>query len=341
MNVSPLFKSAVFTSALVAAFAGCALAQDANKSGGVQITKLADRLRVEINGKLFTEYVYENTPRPYCYPLNGPGGLPMMRNWPMKDVPGEEHDHPHHRSMWFTHGEVNGIDFWTEAKDFGKIVQTKFDEITSGRNVGVIRTRNNWVAANGTPVCSDERTIRIYNRPDNERVVDFEITIQASHGNVAFGDTKEGTMARRLNETMRLKPNKENSGKPTGHIVNSEGVLDGDTWGKRAKWVDYYGPVDGKIVGVAMFDHPSNPRHPTWWHVRDYGLFAANPFGQHDFENLKDNKTIGSMAVAAGQSVTFKYRLYFHEGDEKTAKVAERYAEFAGGKAKPATPAAK
>ena len=143
-------------------------------------------------------------------------------------------------------------------------------------------------------------------------------------------------MALRLAETMRLKPNKSNVGNPTGHIVNSEGVRDGATWSKRAAWCDYYGPVDGHLVGVAIFDHPANPRHPTWWHVRDYGLFTANPFGRHDFEKLPD-KTAGNLVVPAGQSVTFRYRFYFHEGDEQQAQVAARYAEYAA----PARPAAR
>jgi hypothetical protein len=263
---------------------------------------------VEVNGKLFTEYVFANTPRPYCYPLLGPGQLEMMRHAPMKKVPGEDQDHPHHRSLWFTHGDVNGIDFWSEAKNFGKIVHVDFDEVKSGKDFGVIKTRNNWVGPDGKTVCTDERTIRVYNRPDNERLVDFEITIHAANGEVTFGDTKEGSMAVRIAETMRLKPNKENAGKPTGHIVNADGVRDGATWGKRSTWVDYHGPVSGKTVGIAMFDHPSNPRHPTWWHVRDYGLFAANPFGKHDFENLKDDKTAGNMVVPAGKRVTFRYR---------------------------------
>ena len=99
------------------------------------------------------------------------------------------------------------------------------------------------------------------------------------------------------------------------------------TWGKRAEWCDYFGPVDGKTVGIAIFDHPGNPRHPTWWHVRDYGLFAANPFGLHDFE--KKPAQAGNMTIAAGKSVTFRYRIYLHEGDDKQAKVAERYQEYA------------
>ncbi len=298
--------------------------RSAPKQPGVQILKLDDRLRVELNGQLFSEYIYKNAPRPYCYPLIGPGGLPMTRDWPMKDTPGEAHDHPHHRSLWFAHGDINGHDFWSEQKNFGKTVHEDFEEIKSGERMGLIRARNKWVTAGGTVVCTDERTLRFYapERP-GERVLDFDITLFASHGDLTFGDTKEGTMAVRVAETMRLKGN---LGK--GHIVNSAGVRDGDTWGKPADWCDYYGPVEGKTVGIAIFDHPKNPRHPTWWHVRDYGLFAANPFGQHDFEKLS-YKTAGNLTVPAGKSITFRYRFYLHEGDEQRANVAAKYKQYA------------
>ncbi len=306
---------------------GCAHVTDKESSRasgqGVQITQLPDRLRVEVNGQLFTEYFFKDVPRPYCYPLIGPGDAAMTRNWPMKDTPNEEHDHKHHRSLWFAHGAINGHDFWTEEKDFGKTVHDGFTEIKSGKDSGVIKSRNKWVAADGTVVCTDDRALRFFSPgPANERLLDFEITLHASHGDLTFGDTKEGTMAVRLAETMRLK------GKVgQGHIVNSAGVRDGETWGKRADWCDYYGPVDGKTVGIAIFDHPQNPHHPTWWHVRDYGLFAANPFGQHDFEKLSD-KAAGNLVVPAGQSITFRYRFYLHEGDERQARVAERYQAY-------------
>ena len=79
-----------------------------------------------------------------------------------------------------------------------------------------------------------------------------------------------------------------------------------------------------------MFDHPKNPRHPTWWHVRDYGLFAANPFGQHDFEPAqKNNPKAGELVIPAGGRVTFRWRLLFHTGDEKSARLAEQFAAYA------------
>jgi hypothetical protein len=291
----------------------------ANAAAAVLVKEANGKLQIEIGGKPFSDYYYQNVSRPYLYPILGPGGAPMTRNYPMKDVPDEERDHPHHRSLWYAHGAINGHDFWSEGKNAGKTIHEKFLEIKSG-DVGVIKSLNKLVANDGTLICTDERTIRIHK---DGRTLDYDITVHASNGKLTFGDTKEGTMAIRLAETMRQK------GKVgRGHIINSEGVRDGDTWGKRAKWCDYYGPVDGKTVGVAIFDHPQNPRHPTWWHVRDYGLFAANPFGIHDFEKSPD-KNKGNLEVAAGQSVTFRYRFYLHEGDEKEGKIAEQYEQYA------------
>jgi len=193
---------------------------------------------------------------------------------------------------------------------------------------GVIRERCNWVDHEGKVLCSDERTLRFQAQPD-VRIVDFAITLIASQGPVTFGDTKEGSMAIRLPATLSVK------GKGAqGHIVTSAGQRDVAAWGTAAEWVDYHGPVDGKVVGVAIFDAPQNPRHPTTWHVRDYGLFAANPFGLHDFKK-GEPKGAGDLKLAAGERATFRYRFVFHSGDEQAGKVAERYREFAETPAKP------
>jgi len=299
-----------------------AQAGGASDRSGVKIDEAGDKLRVTINGNLFTEYNYQDVPRPFFYPVIGPTGVPVNRHWPMKDTNKDEaQDHVHHKSLWYTHGEVNGQDFWGEGRGSGKVVHDKFLKVSSGPETGEITSTNKWVARDGKVVCTDTRTHRFYNRPDGQSM-DFEITFHASEGKVVLGDTKEGSMAIRLTPTMRLKGK---VGK--GHIVNSEGDTEGKTWGKRAKWCDYYGPVEGETVGVAIFDHPSNPKHPTWWHVRDYGLFAANPFGVHNFE--RKTKGVGDITIPAGESLTFKYRFYFHKGDEKQGKVAEHYREYA------------
>ena len=289
--------------------------------GEVKITKEKGKLRIDVDGQRFADYVYEGYSRPFLFPIIGPGGAQMTRKWPIVEGdPDEATDHVHQKSFWWGHGNMNGVDFWAETtRNAGKTVHQEFTAVESGK-IGVIKSRNNYVDKDGKTVCTDERTLRIY--PGSAgRTFDFEITLLAENDGLTFGDTKEGTMAIRLNEHMRLKGK---VGK--GHIVNSEGARDDATWGKRAKWVDYYGPVDGKTVGVAMFDHPSNPRYPTWWHVRDYGLFAANPFGLSDFE--KKEKGAGDLKVKAGEKITFKYRFYLHSGDEKEGNVSEEFDRY-------------
>lgn len=281
-------------------------------------------IRVDLNGQLFTQYQFREVSRPFLFPVLGPEGQHFTRRWPQEDVGGEEKDHPHHRGIWWTHGDANGVDFWSESPEAGRTVHQSFAELKSGDDSGVIRSRNRWIARDGKIIASDERTIRIHAPQGPARVIDFSITLFASHGELVLGDTKEGTLAIRLAETMRLKQPKGVAG--AGHIENSEGVKEDATWGKRASWVSYTGPVNGQTAGVAIFDHPSNPRYPTWWHVRDYGLFAANPFGVHDFE--KKEKGTGNLTLPEGQSVTFRYRFIFHPGDTASADLPVRFAEW-------------
>ena len=139
------------------------------------------------------------------------------------------------------------------------------------------------------------------------------------NGPVKMGDTKEGTFAIRLATALQ---------KPDGHMLNSEGAVgEKQVWGKRANWVDYSGTVAGEKLGLAIFDHPSNPQHPTYWHARGYGLFAANPFGERDFYN--DKRRDGSVTIPAGGTLVLRYRVVIHLGDSREAKIAEAYQRYA------------
>jgi hypothetical protein len=111
-----------------------------------------------------------------------------------------------------------------------------------------------------------------------------------------------------------------------GRLVNSEGLSGEAAWGKKALWVDCSGPVDGKVYGYALFDAPTNLRHPTTWHARTYGLLTANPFGLSSFDK---NAEKGDWTLEEGKSQTFRYRIYFHAGDEKAGGVGERFADYA------------
>ena len=299
--------------------------RSAEAAEGWTVTEQDGRLRVEVDGELFTEYCTKGYAKPILYPILGPGQIAMTRNYPMQEVEGEAHDHPHHKSMWFTYGKVGGVDFWAEGSGRGTIEQTS-QEMSGGADKATICTANRWLAADGRVVCTDHRELTFFKLSD-ARGIDWKITIDASAGDLLFGDTKEGMMGIRMHPNLRLQ-NSPQRGVTTanGQAVNSAGGRGSKIWGQRAAWLDYWGKIDGQTVGIAIFDHPENLRHPTWWHARDYGLVAANPFGIHNFENKPEGT--GDLTVPAGESITFRYRFLFHQGDVEAAKIAERYQEY-------------
>lgn len=301
----------------------------------VTVVEKADRVTVSIDGALFTEYRHGDAPHVYYWPLIGPGGAKMTRSYPMEKVEGEQTDHLHHRSLWFSHGALNGVDFWGESAPVagktsrlvGRIEHAKVLAAEGGKESGVLKTEQRWVAPDGSVPVRSVQTLRVYSTPARERMFDFEVNLTAVEKDAVFGDTKEGSSALRIAESMR---NKQPKGPGLGHIVNSEGSEDGKVWGEHAKWVMMSGPIGDKTFAITFMDHPSNMRHPTRWHARDYGLFAANPFCESGMDKTKP-KDAGNFTLKAGQSVSLKYRILITEGDAAAARAAERFTQYAAG----------
>ena len=286
----------------------------------IVVEKTDAGVNVKVGDQPFSTYVFQSKVKPILWPIVGPTGKEMTRAWPMREGnPDEKTDHPHQRSFWFTHGEVNGIDFWSEtAKVQGRIEHKELVKAEGGKT-GTLVTRNEWVGPDGGKVLADERTLR-FGADDASRWIDFDSTLTALADEVKFGDTKEGSFGLRIAESMRTDR------KQGGKIITSEGLEDDKAWGKPAAWVDYHGPVQGETLGIAILNHPSSFRYPNGWHVRTYGLFAANPFGEGDF---RGEKVETSYTLKKGESLTFRYRVIFHKGDEKQGKIAEAFAKYA------------
>ena len=160
------------------------------------------------------------------------------------------------------------------------------------------------------------------------RTIDLDITLTAVKP-VVFGDSKDGALGIRLRPALQESVQRGDQFQPAGHILNADGLAtEKAAWGKPSNWCDYWGEIAGEKVGIAILDHPENPRHPVRWHVRGYGLFAANPFGLSSFTN--DKSQDGSMTLAAGQSVRFRYRVVIHAGDTKSAGVDALWKRYAG-----------
>jgi hypothetical protein len=289
-------------------------ASDRTIPEGFRLQPRGPNVEIQLDGSLIAEYRTDLGAKPFLFPLVGPTGSSYTRAYPMETLAGEDRDHPHQRSLWFTHGKVNGIDFWSEQKGHGTIKETARTSIVSGSVLGRLGTSDDWIGPDGRKVCEDERTLTFY-KTANARVIDFEIVLKAAPGPVTFGDTKEGMFGLRVASSMDVDR------KLGGRIVNAEGLVDGQAWGKASAWVDYSGPINGKTVGIAILNHPRSFRYPTTWHVRTYGLFAANPFGWHDFGLSKP----GDYTLPAGGRLWFGYRVILHEGDATSARIADAF----------------
>lgn len=290
---------------------------------GVEIRDTGDlALEVSVGGSRFTCYNYsDDYPRPFLYPFHSHDGAQVTRNFPMRnDIAGEDTDHKHHRSVWIAYGDVNGTDNWCENEGHGWIRHRAFDEVTSGPVFGRIKARSVWTSPSGEPQMSDEREFTIYN-VGNERLMDIRVSFIATECDVLLKDTKEGGIV-----SVRVASSMD--GSKAGMIVNSYGGrTEAETWGRPAQWVDYYGPVNGKTYGITLMDHPDSFRYPTRWHVRDYGLFTANPFALKAYEPERD--WCGDYTISKGERIDFRYRLLVHEGDAWAAGIGDRYFGFA------------
>jgi hypothetical protein len=271
-----------------------------------------------------TELVYEAR-KPFLYPVMSEGQVGITRNYPMsKDVPSEE-DHPHHRGIWTSYGDINGNDFWSEGgpQDKPRPGYQKVDDVTFGKadKFAWIKDKNTWMDWDHKPVIAESREYRFYPSPAGARYFDVSVTFTAAFGDAYFKDTKEGGIV-----AFRIRNDLTETAKK-GNLVNSEGGKGmAATWGKPADWTDYYGDVDGKgLRGIAVFDHPGNMRHPTTWHIRDYGLNGASCFGLAAFTKGKEN---ADFTLKNGESVTFNYRVVIHSGTSEDAKLKQMYADY-------------
>lgn len=310
-------------------------AQQPRRQEPVTLRRHKYSINVMVGGKPFTTYFFDPAEaKPYFQPLRSARGTVMTRDFPIGNTipPAHLHDpnlEPHQRPMYFAHGDIDGITFWAEqvfnsqfyhekVNNFGRTVIERIDEAKSEGNAAVIAARFKLVGPHGR-ILAEETQHYVIRGTTDTRTIDCDFAIIADHGAVKMGDTKEGTFAIRVAKALNSPP---------GHMVDSEGrVGEKEIWGKRANWVDYYGKVDGEAAGIAIFDSPKSFRHPTYWHARAYGLFAANPFGLREFTG---NPAVnGSYTIPAGHSISFRYRVLIHHGDYRQAHVAQAYAKYA------------
>lgn len=305
------------------------------------------RIDVLIDGKLFTSYRWdERYKRPILFPIIAANGATVTRGFPFETRNGETVDHPHQVGSAFSHGDVNGIDFWNnstfrtpaETAKMGTIVHRKILKIKNGNNLGEFVTESDWLMPDGNKILN-ERTRYVFQISGNLRLIERETELTALSEKVVFGDNKEGVFALRLareleqpndkplkitDENGRISETK-NTQNVTGEFINSEGLKGDNIWGTAGKWAAVSGKIGGENVTVAIFDHPKNPNFPSYMMVRGYGLLALNSFGQKAYQpNLAERKFI----LEPKKSVKFRYGLLIFSEKVPPETIEREYQKF-------------
>jgi len=311
----------------------------------VEFIKGKNRIDVMVGGKRFTSYIYGNElTKPMMVPLRSPSGIVVTRREPLVEMKGGSQDHSHHVGIFFAVDKVNGINFWNNAAPPPQIKHIKTTEVAGGTGKGKLSTIIHWADRDGKVLLEENRSmVFLAGENEDEYAIDFSIDLAARETKVVFEDIEEGVFAIRVADCLRegdtklrLRPGRslpKESVSGTGRYFSSNGDETAkNVWGKRARWVALQGIREGKVVGVAILNHPASINYPTYWHVRNYGLFSANPLGQGDFQRqskYKKNPVLPlRLTLKPGESAHFRFLVIVYEGIRTKEQMEERFRDF-------------
>ncbi|MEO1979356.1 MAG: PmoA family protein [Fuerstiella sp.] len=258
-------------------------------------------------------------PRPFFYPFNGPSGVSLTR----MGHPGAQ-NHDHHRSVWFAHHKLNGVDFWSDNTK-ARVRQKHWYRYRDGNEEAVMASLLGWFDEDETEVMEQDVIAALRPMGAGEHALELQITMRPPQGveTVTLDKTNFGLLAVRVSRTLSVYFG-------GGQLTNSEGLVgEPSIFGKRARWMDYSGPV---VVGTAetrhlvregitYFDHPQNPHYPTYWHVREDGWMGASFGMQQEWTIDRQNPLV------------LRYLLHAHVGDyshDKAVRVQQSFSERSG-----------
>jgi Methane oxygenase PmoA len=258
------------------------------------------------NGLELTRYHFDpGLRRPFLYPVIGPSGRSLTRM-------GHPHDpvsHSHHNSIWISHASVDGMSFWDDRGP-GQIVHQRVEKFTDSDDAASALTVNSWSASNKV-ILTERRLITVHPLPRNEWLLIIDLHLEPKNDSVTFGKTPFGVVGVRMAKTIGVHDG-------GGEIRNSEGgINETNVLWKRARWVDYSGAIEArKVEGITLLDHPSNPNHPTYFHVRNDGWMGASlTYGE-------------ARTVLKAQGLKLRYGFYIHGGSPTPDALERRWREF-------------
>ena len=271
-----------------------------------------DQVSFQIDGEERLRWHFAPSyPRPFFYPLVGPSGSSLTR----MGHPGAA-NHDHHRSIWFAHQKVLGIDFWSDRTE-ARIRQQFWLRYQDGDEEAAMATQLGWNDGHDPRPLLEQQLIAVVRPgPERETFLELQSTFRPLAESLELAQTNFGMLAVRVAGNISAHFG-------GGELTNSGGARgEPAIFGKRAEWMDYSGPVPaGGIEGITYFDHPSNPGYPSHWHVREDGWMGAS-LSMHEPRTTRRD-----------QPLVLRYLLHAHRGDiqrGRAAKIAEQFAASRG-----------
>ena len=301
--------------------AGVALFASSNRLiAQAEVVLHCDESRVDIlvGGQPFTSYHFGPArSKPIFFPVRAPGGRIVTRRFPVQEKRAdEETDHPHQESLWFTYGDVEGLDFWS-GRDGVRIRQRSILEMQSG-GTGVLEVLLDWVDCEGHAVLQEIRRFE-FGAGKESFWLDQTSDLVARERSVKIGESKEGMFGIRVAGAFR-----EDRGGSV-YLDAFGRQREESIWGTRVPWVALQGELSEEPLTIAIFDHPSTFNHPSYWHARAYGLFAANPLGRKDF--VEGSVPVG-FEIRVGERLRSRYRLSIYSAEVEKARLDSEYQTY-------------
>jgi hypothetical protein len=250
-------------------------------------------------------------PRPFFYPFVGPSGASLTRI----GHPGAP-SHDHHRSIWFGHAKVLGIDFWADRPG-PAIRQKSWLAYHDGPDEALMGVLLSWHDGHDPQELLEQELVAAF-RPglEGETLVELQSTFRPRAESLEFGVTNFGFLAVRVAKSISVHFG-------AGQITSSEGAKgEGAIFGKQARWMDYSGPVqtasrEEATEGITFFDHPQNRGYPTHWHVREDGWMGAAPC------------LAAPLTTTKRDPLVLRYLLHAHRGGAQADRADNVAREFA------------
>jgi len=270
-----------------------------------------DQASFQIDGREVARYWFGDGPRPFVFPIVGPSGRSLTRMGHPRDPIG----HAHHDSFWVSHQSVDGENYWEDGPA-ARIVPLRRLEFHDGDAEARMIAANEWVGGDAKAHMVDRRRMTVHPLENGEWLFVLDLQLEAPDDRpTVLGQTPFGPVGVRMAKTIGV-----NDG--GGRIRNSEGNEDeqgpNGCFRKPARWVDYSGPITRDAAeGITLFDHPTNPGHPSPFHVRRDGWMGV-------CLTLNAPRTI-----QPGAPLLLRYALYVHRGVPSREAIDAVWSEFA------------